>query len=330
MRQTGSPLVRAIIKSINDELENRGWTRQYLAQKIGRPRDGLCKYLRLTQKKPDFELIWDIAQALNTTIEELAGGQVCRLPNEFEPSHHSPTLLLDKFAEHEKAGGRFLTFDRLPACPRMTSALQNKLHLSLFGPISGTKKGVRLIESWNEWGDARRERYLKSDRDVLPTVTTMMLRSDFEKMIKAEPPFDCCTLEEVRDCLEHLRLRCVRERGFRLVLIDDERLPRDLRLQLDPLDAIGVIGRNFVFSKTSDTTVVWKEEKRHVESAVLLLRRLHQLRSHNADVVSILSQLDEYQRIIDAELADRLRQNSKQSLDKSWDRVRANIPRRPK
>ena len=321
---------KTIIENINAELDRRGWSVTYLASKVGLPRDRLSKCLNSKLTTLSTGLALTIARLFDTTVQDLAGGGVRNREEEFDPFRQLPKTLLGKFAEHETPRGRFWTFDRLPACPRMTADVQNKLHLSRFGALRGTQDGVPLVEKWNEWGNARRKKYLAHDLNELPKVTTVMLRSDFEKLIKAEPPFECCTLEEIRDCLEHLRHRCVTERGFRLVLVNDKRLPEDLRLKLGPLEALGAIGQNFVFSKTIDTKVVWTEEKRRVDDAVMILKRLQQLASKNADVTSVLSQLDEYQRIIDDELRKGGRQKTKKSLDESWDRVRANISVRPK
>jgi hypothetical protein len=228
----------------------------------------------------------------------LAQGELSDPRWQFDACYQLPKILLEKFDEHEKPSGRFFTFDRFLAASRMTETVQDKLHRARFAALDGTTDGVKLAEGWEQWGNARRKQYLARHRNELPMVETLMLQSDFEKLIEREPPFDGCTADDVKSCLEYLRDRCVRERGFCLVLVDDKRLQKhpDLEFRLKPLEAVGVIGKNFTYRKYTDTYVTWSENKVDVDATLNMLKRLQRLVPDATDEKRIVRQLEGYQR----------------------------------
>jgi transcriptional regulator with XRE-family HTH domain len=293
------PIVKGIAQRINGELGARGWTKKYLADRVGWPRESLSKYLNGSQTRLPFELVLKIARVFDTTIEDLAGQRRPEHGSTFDPCHQVPKVLLDKFSEHEKPRIRFIAFDRYVAYPRMTADVQSKFHLSRFAALTGKQEGVDLIERWDEWGNTRRERYLQQSAGDLPSIESIMLRSDLEKMVSRAPPFEFCTVEEIGSFFDYLR-RCVEERGFRLLLLDDRCLANhpELQFRLTGLEAVGIVGSNFAFRKYGNTTVSWSERRVEVNEVVCILKRLAQLAcaSSENDVTAALVQ---FQRAID-------------------------------
>ena len=83
------------------------------------------------------------------------------------------------------------------------------------------------------------------------------------------------------------------------MLVDDEQLAKhpDLEFKLQ-LEALGVIGKRFMFRKYADTSMSWSELKNEVDSALRTLKRLQQLVPHATNEKRIVRELEDYERSV--------------------------------
>ncbi len=301
---------RSLVISQNVErLRNeRGWSFELLAGKVHLSRTHLARLIDIGasgyKQWRALDLV-DLAQAFGVSVETLLKGTtVPTSGREFNPLIHDAQVMIDKFAEHERSGQDFVSFNRLSGCIHLSGPVQQHMHRSVFGECAGTLEGTSFVERWNDWGDSRRAGYLVRSKGDLPRTISLMPRRDFERLVNRKPPFEYCTLQQVADCLEYIRRRCVIERGFRLLLLDDDRLGKfpDLGMSLNAIVGMGVIGKYFAYRKLGDYSVVWNEHADDVRHFAQILRRLTQLASHGSDEKAVLTELDHYQRRIDNQL----------------------------
>ncbi len=144
----------------------------------------------------------------------------------------------------------------------------------------------------------RRQRYLTTDESTAPKITSLMLRSDFERLVNRIEPYQDCTAIEVWQCLNHLRNECVDARRFRLVLLDEGEIEPNLRRYIASIDSLAVIGGTLVVTRGLDFSISFFDNPVAVRQGLDRLRLLLMSAGLDPDSEipkkSVLSVLDEY------------------------------------
>jgi hypothetical protein len=296
------PHTLRMAKRARAEIERHGWSLKQLADRIGRSPDQAKRLLSPRSQNGrrhwSADDIFDVAGALGLSVEEMAG----RSPSGttfWDPRFDAPRVLADKFAEHQEHSSSLLAFNRILPCSVMTSLLQRQHYVSLFADFMNDPRDRRFCDSYIEFASVRRDAFLESGSDTKFSVTTLMLRSDFEKLVGCNPPFDRCTKLQVLQNLDFLRTECVNKRGFRLALIDDNRLPNHLLPRIS-FDSVLTVGNSLRVERRADYIVECSEILRRVDDAQSTLAQLARLVDFDpGDKRMLISEIERYMKLIE-------------------------------
>jgi len=225
-----------------------------LAERIGWNRSSLCNFINRIDKGIAAHFIPRIAQALSVTIEHLiCGSEVTPRPRTiWDPRFDETEIMLERFDElrrrklHSLSLTSFLPPQTLPH-HAMVANFVNSL-------VNGANDVV--AERWHEAIQRRREIMLI---DSCENVDYFIPMDDLLRLPQRLAPYQSFSSNEVVHILQNLKREWVRERGMRIIALDESLVGPDVRLELSGNFLLSVLGREIQIRFHRDLRIDWDD-----------------------------------------------------------------------
>jgi hypothetical protein len=290
-------------------------TQSSLASRIGWHRASLCNFLNRIDKTIAAHFIPRIAQTFRVSIEELMGGAATASPprTSWDPRTDDAEILADKLLEwRERNLPNIRLHGHLPPVLLPRRGMVANYVDSVFG------RGVpRAAESWHDLIDAQARLIAEQgEGDVVHLISY----GDLLRLPNREYPFERFSKDEIIYALEALKKTWVRQRGLVLIVVDDDALTPEARLELSSNTSIGVVGRETRIEYGNDFRVRWSEDAEAVSVTNECLLRLKKSAGFGArerpTTQQVEQQIDDLLRRLDA--------------DRAADRAAVRVPQNPR
>jgi plasmid maintenance system antidote protein VapI len=229
---------------------------------------------------------------------QLMGIEPRRAETTWNPLFQEPKDLLKVWATHQSRRNEIIAFDHNVVCSATTQVVHEKRDARLFEPLTWTDEGRLILQRFGEFARMRRERYLTTNESTAPKITSLMLRSDFERLVNRNEPYQDCSAMEVWNCMSHLRDECVDARGFRLILLDERKIDLKLRQYIAGIDSLAVIGGTLVVTRGINFSISFFDNQVAVREGLDRMRMLLTCAGLDVDAeipkAKVLKVIDEY------------------------------------
>jgi hypothetical protein len=232
-------------------------TQSSLAGRIGWNRASLCNFLNRVDKTIAAHFIPKIAEVFRLSVEELVVGGAPTIAaaeqrTSWDPRTDDAAILIDKLREwRQRDLPTIRLHGHLPpvALPR---------HGMIAGYVHSVFDGgcPQAAERWHEVIEAHRD--LVAEQGEGNTIN-LIAYADLLRLLNQEYPFERFSKDEVIFVLESMKKDWVRDRGLILIVVDDDALTPEVRLELASNTCIGVVGRETRIGYGNDFRVRWSE-----------------------------------------------------------------------
>ncbi len=231
------PGLRALRRNLDQAMREKGLTQKKLASLLGLRVEAVSRFLN-GRRGFSAEELFRAAPATTWTPNQLLEIEPRHQETTWNPLFQEPKDLDDVWATHQRRRNEIVAFDHNVVCSVTSRLVHEKRDKRLFEPQTWTDKGRLILERFGEFARMRRERYLATNEATAPKITSLMLRSDFERLVERREQYQDCTAVEVWECLEHMRDECVDSRRFRLVLLEENKIDANLRQYIASIDSL--------------------------------------------------------------------------------------------
>jgi hypothetical protein len=250
-------------------------TQSSLAGRIGWNRASLCNFLNRIDKTIAAHFIPQIAQAFRLSVEELmlggapAAAAAATERTSWDPRTDDPEILIDKLHQWRQ---RNLPSIRLhghlpPVVLPRHGMIASYVHSVFDGGCP------QAAERWHEVIEAHKD--MIADEGEGDTVN-LIAYGDLLRLLNQEYPFERFSKDEIIFVLESMKKEWVRDRGLIFIVVDDDALTPEVKLELASSTCIGVVGRETRFEYGNDFRVRWSET--NFEAARVTHERLVRLK----------------------------------------------------
>lgn len=278
------------------------FTQSSLARRIGWNRPSLCNFINRIDKGIAAHFIPRIARVLGVPVEYLiSGSQLTPHPrNIWDPRFDATEVMLEKF--HDLRGRKLHSLSLtsvlpLEALPR--SAMVVNLVDSMVNGASAL-----VAERWHEAIKRRRETMLT---DGCENMDYLVPINDLLRLPRRLTPYQGFSSDEVVETLQNLKKEWVRERGMRIIAVDESMSDPEARLELSGNFLLSVLGREVQIRFHKDLRIDWDDGATAVSNSRESLIKLKRAAGFgvrdrpNADQVErlidkLLEQVDSHER----------------------------------
>lgn len=229
-------------------------TQSSLARRIGWNRPSLCNFINRTDKGIAAHFIPRVAKTLGVPIEHLISGSELtpRVRTIWDPRFDETEIMLEKFEELRRRRINSLALTSfLP--PQMLP--QNAMVANFVNSLVNGASNV-VAERWHEAIRRRREMMLS---DGCENVDYLMPLDDLFRLPRRLGPYQSFSSREVVHILQNLKQEWVRERGMRIIALDESMLDADVRLELSGNFLVSVLGREIQIRFHKDLRIDWDD-----------------------------------------------------------------------
>jgi hypothetical protein len=244
-------------------------TQSSLARRIGWNRPSLCNFINRIDKGIAAHFIPRIAQALGIPIEHLiSGSELAPRPRTgWDPRFDDTEIMLKKFDELRR---RKLYSLSLTAFLPPQALPHNAMVANFVNSLVNGASDV-VAERWHDSIQRRREIML---RDGCENIDYLIPINDLLRLPKRLAPYQSFSSDEVVHILQNLKREWVRERGMRIIALDESMLDPDIRLELSGNFLVSVLGRETQIRFHKDLRIDWDDSPSAVNISRECLLRL--------------------------------------------------------
>jgi hypothetical protein len=229
-------------------------TQSSLARQIGWNRPSLCNFINRIDKGIAAHFIPRIARVLGVPVEYLiSGSQLKQHPrNIWDPRFDETEMMLAKFEElrarklHSLSLTSVLPLEALPRCAMVVNLVDSL--------VNGAS--ALVAERWHEAIKQRREMMLTDGHE---DVDYLIPINDLLRLPRRLAPYQGFSSDEVVETLQNLKKEWVRERGMRIIAVDEAMLDPDVRLELSGNFLLSVLGREVQIRFHRDLRIDWDD-----------------------------------------------------------------------
>jgi len=229
-------------------------TQSSLARRIGWNRPSLCNFINRIDKGIAAHFIPRIGQALGVTIEHLiCGSELTPRPRTiWDPRFDETEIMLEKFDELRRRNLYSLSLTSF--LPPQTLP-QNAMMVNFVNSLVNGASDV-VAERWHEAIQRRRGIMLS---DGCENIDYLIPINDLLRLPQRLAPYQGFSANEVVQILQNLKKEWVRERGMRIIALDDSMLDPDVRLELSGNFLVSVLGREIQIRFHKDLRIDWDD-----------------------------------------------------------------------
>jgi len=202
-------------------------TQSSLAQRIGWNRSSLCNFINRIDKGIAAHFIPRIAQALSVTLEHgICGSELTPRPRTiWDPRFDETEIMLEQFDQLRRRNLYSLSLTSL--LPPQTLP-QNAMGANFVNSLVNGANDL-VAERWHEAIQRRREIMLSDSGENEDYLIPM---DDLLRLPQRLAPYQSFSSHEVIRILQNLKREWVRERGMRIIALDESLVDADVRLEL--------------------------------------------------------------------------------------------------
>jgi len=229
-------------------------TQSSLARRIGWNRPSLCNFINRIDKGIAAHFIPRVAQALGVTIEHLISGSewTPRPRTTWDPRFDKTEIMLEKFDELRRR--KLYSLSLTSFLPPQTLP-QNAMVTNFVNSLVNGANDV-VAERWHDAIQQRREIMLG---DGCENVDYLIPMDDLLRLPQRRAPYQSFSSNEVVHILQNLKKEWVRERGMRIIALDESMLDPDVRLELSGNFLVSVLGREIQIRFHKDLRIDWDD-----------------------------------------------------------------------
>jgi len=229
-------------------------TQSSLAKRIGWNRASLCNFINRIDKGIAAHFIPRIAQVLGVTIEHLiSGSELTPRPRTiWDPRFDEIEIILEKFSELRRR--KLYSLSLTSFLPPQTLP-QNAMVANFVNSLVNGASDV-VAERWHETIRRRQEIMLS---DGCENIDYFIPMSDLHRLPQRLAPYQSFSSNEVVHILQNLKKEWVRERGMRIIALDESMLDPDIRLELSGNFLVSVLGREIQIRFHKDLRIDWDD-----------------------------------------------------------------------
>ncbi len=266
------PISVTICRQIRVRLAQLGWSQKDLAKEIGVSEFQISRVMN--GAKLDQDLFAQIMRALGRDyywfVEVESKGP--DLADAWNARYGQPKVLFDVFRVHQQKLNEIVSFDQHLVCSQMPKRPHDKRYNAQLSEMLWRPEGSRMLKTFIEFADMRRERYLaKLGADALH-VTSIVPRSELDLILHRKFPYDDPRFHasDSFETFDYLIEECITKRGLSFHLLPEAAIEDQPLLQrvVREADSLAVVGRSLMVRRHLDFNVVWDEHESEVEQAL--------------------------------------------------------------
>jgi hypothetical protein len=229
-------------------------TQSSLARRIGWNRPSLCNFINRIDKGIAAHFIPRIACVLGVPIDYLiSGAQLKPHPrNTWDPRFDAAAIMLEKLDELRRRKLHSLSLTSILP-PEILP--QNAMVANFVDSLVNGASAV-VAERWHEAIQQRREIMLT---DGCENIDYLVPISHLLRLPQRLAPYQGFSGDEVVQILQNLKEEWVRERGMRIIALDESMLDPDMRLELSGNFFLSVLGREMQIRFHKDLRIDWDD-----------------------------------------------------------------------
>lgn len=240
-----------------------------LALRIGWNRSSLCNFINRVDKSIAAHFIPQIASSLQVSVEYLLNGRATPSPERtrWDARCDDVQVVLDKSAELRlRKAHSICLMGILP-----TEALPNRAMVANFVDSICGGANQTAAERWHELIDALRESMKDAGAHDIDYVIPY---ADLLRLPLRRPPYEAFSDDEVVQLLDNLKMEWVRQRGLRIIAVDDSALTAEVNVELASNFSLNVVGCETQIRFRRDLRADWDDDAQAARSSRESLIRL--------------------------------------------------------
>ena len=208
-----------------------------LAERIGWNRSSLCNFVNRVDKSIAAHFIPPIASSLQVSAEYLLSGRAGPRPERarWDPRYDEVDLILDKCAAPQRRKLHCICL--MGILPIET--LSNRAMVANFVDSICRGASEAAAERWHDLIEALRQRMWDNGAHHIDYIIPY---ADLLRLPMRLPPYEALTDEEVEHLLDRLKTDWVRQRGLRIIALDDSALTAEAKVELTSNFSLNVTG----------------------------------------------------------------------------------------
>lgn len=229
-------------------------TQSRLAARIGWNRASLCNFVNRIDKSIAAHFIPRIASVLHVSVEHLMLGEATPVSERcaWDPRLDDAEIILEKLTELRRRNAHCLCLTGILP----TEALSNQAMVANFVDSMVGGSSPTVAERWHELIEWQQNCMTGEGAQDVDYVISM---SDLLKFPRRKPPYQTFTYDEIVHLLENLKREWVRNRGLRIVAIDDDLVTPEMELELASTISLSVLGCETRFRCRKDLRIDWDD-----------------------------------------------------------------------